>query len=663
MMPDQILPSLQSFGLWSHWLIGLFALLEAVVLTGLVIPGTSIVVAGGMLVQAGVIGFVDLAWFVAAGAALGGEISFRLGRHTEGAPVAMLDHTPLSDRAERLVRRYGGPAIVLGEFTGRMAGFVPFGAARSGMGATRFLLWNLIGAAVYAVVLLELGVILGRMVATLGAAAPRLVAVGMMTTAGLVFLWFVVSRLRRALPLLIAIAHKARDRMAQTGIVRAAIGRHPRLAGFLFARFSTDRFLGLTTTVLAVMFLYVAGVWADSIFDFVGSPDVVSSDSRIANLLYALRDPRLVSILGLITDLGGRHGVLPMLAGFSAALLFLRRYDLLGGLWIAAVGNQITVTLLKSFFARPRSALGYFVETSGSFPSGHAAGATAVWAMLFYLTWRLRILSATVAAFGAVALAFLIGLSRIYLIEHYVSDVLNGYFVGGMFLILGIAFCEWRRRRSRLPVTPVRRRAAVVCVVAGMAVSGYLALTTTTALNEAFRPHLQTATPPAAMMMAGTVPDITETLSGAMRQTIGLIVTAPDTEALIRAMRTAGWQPAPRPGIGTLAMALWDDWTGRDLPHPLIIPTFWDQRPNLLGFADPDTMTTGRMRLHVRFWDSGFRAPDGRLGLIGTVTREDPLNWALSDDAVRLPAPDMANLTARLAAQLQAAGLHAEPYP
>ncbi|UTH47624.1 hypothetical protein KBW81_13015 [Loktanella salsilacus] len=56
------------------------------------------------------------------------------------------------------------------------------------------------------------------------------------------------------------------------------------------------------------------------------------------------------------------------------ALLALRRYDLLGGLWIAAVGNQLTVTLLKSFFDRPRSDLGYFVETSGSFPSGHAAG-------------------------------------------------------------------------------------------------------------------------------------------------------------------------------------------------------------------------------------------------------------------------------------------------
>ncbi|MDN5567535.1 MAG: LssY C-terminal domain-containing protein, partial [Paracoccus sp. (in: a-proteobacteria)] len=627
---DQIFPSLESLGLWTYWVIALFAMLEAVVLTGIVVPGTLVVIAGGMLAQRGTIDFIDMMWFVAAGAVIGAEISFRLGRlashgRSEASTLRQSSH---AHHAAALLQRYGGFAMVAGRFFGPLAAFVPFSAALAGMSHRRFTLWNLISAVPYAVILPVIGYFSGRIIGTLGAAAPRILAVTVMAALALVFLWFVVARIWRAIPLLARIGHSLASHIAQRPVVRRVIGRYPRLSGFLAARFGTERFLGLTVTVLTALLVYIIGAWADSVFEFLGSPDVVSADSRIANVLYAMRDPHLVAILGWVTDVGGRHGVIPMLAGVSAGLLILRRFDLFTGLWIAAIGNQLIVTLLKALFARPRSGLGYYVETSGSFPSGHAAASVAVWAMLFYLAWRLRLLSALGACLAAVTFAFLVGLSRIYLVEHYLSVVLNGYLVGGAWLILGVAYCEWRRRVPHAAPTLLRQWGAAACVVTAMMGTGYLAVTTSNPLNAAPDQVIGTIGQPAELLTTADLPTTTETLTGQMRQPINLIVTAPDAVTLTDMMQKGGWLDAPRPRIIKLAGAFIDDWTGRALPMPLVIPTFWDEHPSKLGFALPDDRAQSE-RLHVRFWDSHYRTPAGEVVFLGTLTREDPLEWAV----------------------------------
>ena len=55
-------------------------MLEGFFFTGVIVPGTLIADAGGILVQSGVLDFFDLVWFVAVGSIIGGEISFRVGR-------------------------------------------------------------------------------------------------------------------------------------------------------------------------------------------------------------------------------------------------------------------------------------------------------------------------------------------------------------------------------------------------------------------------------------------------------------------------------------------------------------------------------------------------------------------------------------------------------
>ena len=641
---DQLLPSLQSLGVWTYWVIGAFALLEAVVLTGLVVPGSLAVIAGGVLAQRGVIDFFDLAWFVAIATFLGSQVSFYLGQLAARGVGSgrRLSTSSQAARAKELLIRRGGAAVLIGRFLGPISAFVPFAAALARMDQRRFVVWNAVSAALYGLTHPAIGYLSAGALGTIGAAAPRILAFAAGMLGVLALLWYLVGRIRRALPWIVATLQDVLTWLLASGPVRRFAGRHPRIARLLLARFRTTEFFGLTATILAILFLYLLGAYLDSVYDFMRAGDGVTLDDRLASLLYVLRDPRLIGVFGSITQFGGWKVVAVLLVAASASLVALRRLELLAGLWITVVGNQITVALLKSFFGRERSLLGYFVETSGSFPSGHAASSVAIWGMLFYLAWRTRLLPALVAAVAAVTTAFLIGLSRLYLIEHYLSDVLNGYLVGALWLTLGIAFCEWRQdRRSVVPVTRNRRLAAFSSIGLGIVLAVGIASAVSKPLNPAVTPRPTTIANMQALFRSGDLPRATETLLGTRRQRIDLVVEAEGPEALAAVMTVAGWKRAPIPGPTRLARAALTYWTGGTAPTALIFPTFWNGQPNDLGFFKP--ATPGRP-WHARFWESGYRTPDGASVFVATVAAEDPLYWI--DDKIggapsTLPAAEL----------------------
>jgi undecaprenyl-diphosphatase len=106
---------------------------------------------------------------------------------------------------------------------------------------------------------------------------------------------------------------------------------------------------------------------------------------------------------------------------------------LVGGFAIIYVAVQVT----KGAIDRPRPPAP-LVDTSGSsFPSGHAAYATAWVAAAVVFMRRLGLVNAAVMI-GAVVLALAIGFSRIYLHAHLWSDVAGGWGLGvGVFGVLG----------------------------------------------------------------------------------------------------------------------------------------------------------------------------------------------------------------------------------
>ncbi len=633
---DQILPSLQSLGVWAYWIVGLVCLLEAFFLTGLFVPGALAIVTGGILAQQGSIDFFDMAWFVALGSAIGGEASYYLGRATARGlkSRSVKDPSRHGERAKQLLQRYGGFAMVLGRFLGPVSGFVALSAALAGMAPRRFTLWNIASAAAQSLSLLSAGYFFGDALNTLGAGATRLALFAVAVLVLLVVLWILVTRIWRSLPFLKSLVGSIARAIRETPEIAAWSARHPRLSSWIARRLDPAPFSGLTATVLAATFGYFLVLFAGLALDVTGDGQIVALDQRLASLLYAFRDDNLIRFFTAITAIGDKKTIIVLLVTLSGALWVAHKRDLLPGLWVGILSSAATVALLKNLFARTRPELGYFTETSFSFPSGHAASSVASLAMMIFVLWRARWLGALSASIAAVTLVFLIGLSRVYLIEHYLSDVLAGYLIGAMWSIIAIAIILWEDRRH-LPAPPPlernRRLALAALAVLALSASGYLTFSYTKARNPA--PAITTlriAPDIPALFSSGALPAMSETILGARQVPIAIIIEAPDAQAFEAAMAKAGWLKASQPRFSTLARAAWAAWTNQPDRKAPVTPSFWNAQPNDWGFQKPTPEQSLRKRHHARFWLAPFRTAAGEVIIVGTASFDDGLKWGIT---------------------------------
>ncbi len=154
-------------GHWAYLLIFLAAMLEASAFVGLVIPGDTVAILAGVLVSARVLDMPETLTVAFAGAAVGDSIGYELGRHL-GRPWLLRHghrfgfHRRVLARLERLFARHGGKAIVIARFIGFIRALAPFVAGSSRMPYRWFLLFNLVGAALWAVAYVSLGYLVGE---------------------------------------------------------------------------------------------------------------------------------------------------------------------------------------------------------------------------------------------------------------------------------------------------------------------------------------------------------------------------------------------------------------------------------------------------------------------------------------------------------------------
>lgn len=132
--------------------------------------------------------------------------------------------------------------------------------------------------------------------------------------------------------------------------------------------------------------------------------------------------------------LGGWIGISAL--GVAVVVVLVRERAWLDvAFFVAAVpGSQIAVALLKGAFERSRPDAGSAVPLpeSFAFPSGHAAaGAAGLGAMAVLVAERLPSATARAWLWSCVVIGGLgVGLSRIALNVHYVTDVLAGWCFG-----------------------------------------------------------------------------------------------------------------------------------------------------------------------------------------------------------------------------------------
>jgi undecaprenyl-diphosphatase len=167
------------------------------------------------------------------------------------------------------------------------------------------------------------------------------------------------------------------------------------------------------------------------------------SDPFDAALITAIRGDALAGLLSPLryaTELGSTWAVSVIALFALVAGIAVRRawLGLAAALTIAlaAIGNS----LLKIGFARARPDLldPIVVERGFSFPSGHAALSMVAYGVVAVMIWRSPIAGwARRAALALLVLVILtVGVSRVWLGVHYPTDVIAGWTLGGLVVLL-----------------------------------------------------------------------------------------------------------------------------------------------------------------------------------------------------------------------------------
>jgi len=470
----------EALGQGTYVLVGLLAFLETGAFVGLVAPGETVVIAGGVIAGQGTISILPLIGLTWACCIAGDTTSFFIGRRLgrsfleRHGPKVKITHQRL-EQVDGYFRNHGGKTILIGRFIGLVRAIAPFVAGSSGMRYVRFIPYSVMGTGLWATTFLLLGYFFWRSfdrVADIAGRATFAFAVVAGTAAAI---FWAYRRLRQP-------DERARfvawvDRQARRPLVRpfAAVARAiwrvviypvwrvvwPQVK-FVWSRI-TPGDLGLElTTALAVsgVGFYVFIVLLSIVH---GDPGPTLFDERALDMARDLRTDFGVDIAKAVTAFGS----LPVVGGLvivSALLLAWRRRPIeLLVLVVSMLLVYAAVHITKGAVDRPRPPQPLTGSEGSAFPSGHAAYSTAYVAMAIIAA---RVLPGLVsrAAFVIVAIVVsaAIGGSRIFLEVHWWSDVAGGWGLGaaifGAVGVVGLVVGYFRNNGEPVagPASPQR---------------------------------------------------------------------------------------------------------------------------------------------------------------------------------------------------------------
>lgn len=215
--------------------------------------------------------------------------------------------------------------------------------------------------------------------------------------------------------------------------------------------------------VLAITLAVSLGVFvgttilAGEVYEAVTTRDGVAMlDRPVLDWMLSVRSPGLNAVVAFYSNTGGPV-LQPIITGIVVLFVCWRwrsRTPLV--LTVVAVGGSLLLTVVgKTLVGRARPSLADAIppfESSPSFPSGHTLNATVVGGIVAYLmvhwfrTRGLRMFWVILMTIYAVTM----GLSRVYLGHHWLTDVIVGWLLGLAWLAIVISLHRlWLTARAK----------------------------------------------------------------------------------------------------------------------------------------------------------------------------------------------------------------------
>lgn len=211
-----------------------------------------------------------------------------------------------------------------------------------------------------------------------------------------------------------------------------------------------------------LIFMIIAAVGFGALLVTASIFDYLPIDLRVTRAIQTVTEAWFAQLMWLVSSPGYSPYIYFVVLSIVAVLYFL------GLRWeaVTALAAEISAGLvgegIKRLVQRPRPGadlVNVLRElTSYSFPSGHVLTYTVFFGFLFFLAYTLlkpsMLRTALLIVFGG--LVVLVGISRIYLGNHWASDVTGAYLLGMLWLTLCIYVYERGKKRFfvKQPLAP-----------------------------------------------------------------------------------------------------------------------------------------------------------------------------------------------------------------
>ncbi|HEY5845944.1 MAG TPA: phosphatase PAP2 family protein [Microlunatus sp.] len=238
------------------------------------------------------------------------------------------------------------------------------------------------------------------------------------------------------------------------------------LADAFAVRFSARAVLWITAGIGAALVIALTAGGAE-VYEAVEEGDGIAGlDRPVLDAAIGWRTAAANIVVTAFTQLGGMIGMTIIALTITTIMVVRwRSRTPLVLMVIAAAGSLAMTSVGKLVVGRVRPPTSDAIppfEYSPSFPSGHTLNSTVIAGLVAYLLLRrlgsqwARVLTVVVAAAWAIAM----GLSRVYLGHHWLTDVMMGWLLGLAWLCVVITahrlFLTARRERQRRTAAEVR---------------------------------------------------------------------------------------------------------------------------------------------------------------------------------------------------------------
>ncbi len=413
----------------------LVSMAESMAIVGMIVPGVAMMFAVGALISTGSLSFWPTLCWAVAGAVVGDGVSFLIGRHFRERLVSLWPfdrHPQMLERGVGFFQRYGGKSVILGRFVGPIRAVIPLVAGMFGMQPSRFFLANLFSAFAWAPAYLLPGMLFGASLELASEVALRLVLLLVLLATLLLFVFWIVKRAYRFIHV------RAGDWLARLlnwselhpklGAIGAALAdpNHPEAKGLTI--FASLLLLG--TAAFVVVSAVALG------------KDSAGADLLVLESLQSLRTPWADGLMLLLSRFGDTWVVGALALGISLVLAAQRQWRILV-YWLAATGFGLLAPVVLKYGLRiPRPDLGIAGLGPYTFPSSHVLRSVAIYGFLSVMLARATDARWRWLPYGLAGLVVAgVGLARLYLGAHWLSDVLGSLTLGVAWVAaLGVAY-------------------------------------------------------------------------------------------------------------------------------------------------------------------------------------------------------------------------------